>query len=66
MVAGFPNPQENEVCLTTSDSDDPEKECVFPFNHNNFTYNGCPIDQEDESKRWCSTKTDKNGDHIIG
>ena len=25
---------------------------------------GCPIDHEDNSKRWCSTKVDSNGNHI--
>ena len=25
---------------------------------------GCPIDHEDNSKRWCSTEVDSNGNHI--
>ena len=52
--------------MTTKDSDDPEKECVFPFTHDNITYLGCPFDSIDETKRWCSTKTDENGVHVIG
>merc|ERR1711936_229930 len=61
LVAAIPRPQEDdyeeeEVCLTAKDSLDPEKECVFPFTHNNITYNGCPTDPDDETKRWCSTK----------
>jgi len=55
-----------DVCLTSADSEDPEKECVFPFTFNNFTYHGCPTDPIDEKKRWCSTKTDENGVHITG
>ena len=55
---------EEEVCLTSSDSVDPEKECVFPFTYNNFTYHGCPRDPKDKTRRWCSTKTDDNGVHI--
>ena len=47
--------------MTTEDSDDPEKECVFPFTHDNITYFSCPFDSIDETKRWCSTKTDENG-----
>ena len=58
--------EEQDVCLTTSDSEAPEQECIFPFTFNNFTYYGCPTDPNDESKRWCSTKTDENGVHIPG
>ena len=68
LVAAIPRPQEDdyeeELCLTAKDSLDPEKECVFPFTHNNITYNGCPTDPDDETKRWCSTKTDENGVHV--
>ena len=49
------------VCITTSDSADPDKKCVFPFTHDGFIYNGCPIDPIDETKRWCSTKTNDKG-----
>jgi hypothetical protein len=64
LVAGLPSPQDDydeyadgEVCLTSKDSKASEKECVFPFTFNNFTYNGCPTDPTDETKtkRWCST-----------
>jgi len=58
---------ENEtVCLTTQDSKDPEKVCVLPFTHDDITHFGCPLDPDDKSKRWCSTKTDENGTHIGG
>ena len=68
LVVGVPNPQggPGEICLTTIDSHDSEKECVFPFIHDDVTYNGCPIDPIDETKRWCSTKTDENGVHVRG
>ena len=66
LVAGLPSPQgeyadeytDEEVCLTSKDSKASEKECVFPFTFNNFTYNRCPTDRTDETKtkRWCSTK----------
>ena len=58
--------EEEEVCLTSAYSEAPNTECVFPFTFKNFTYNGCPTDPNDESKRWCSTKTDENGVHITG
>ena len=54
----------NALYVKIVDSDDPEKECVFPFTHDNVTYYGCPVDPIDETKRWCSTKTDENGLHI--
>ena len=75
LVAGIPKPEDEEyedeyeeedVCLTSADSEDPGKECIFPFTFNNFTYHGCPTDPVDKSKRWCSTKTDENGNHITG
>jgi len=73
LVAGAPSPveiedeyEEEDACLTSADSEDPEKECIFPFTFNNFTYNGCPTDPLDDTKRWCSTKTDENGVHITG
>jgi len=76
LVAGLPAPQDEyadeyadeEVCLTSKDSKASEKECVFPFTFNNFTYNGCPTDPTDETKtkRWCSTKVDETGKHIAG
>ena len=37
LVAGVPKPvetdeeYEDDVCLTSADSEDPEKECIFPF-----------------------------------
>jgi len=80
LVFGIPSPVEIEddyeydqgetLCLTSKDSKDPEKECVFPFTHveedGNFTYHGCPTDPQDKTRRWCSTKTDENGVHING
>ena len=72
MAVAIPTPQEYDyeeeaVCLTSADSMDPEKECVFPFTANGTTYHGCPMDfTGDKTKRWCSTKTDENGEHIAG
>jgi len=72
LVAGIPSPLEidyeegEDACLTSKDSKAPETECIFPFTYNNFTYTGCPTDPVDQTKRWCSTKTDKNGVHIVG
>ena len=28
-------------------------------------FSGCAIDPEDETKHWCSTKVDSNGNHLI-
>ena len=58
--------EEESVCITSVDSSAPETECIFPFTFNNFTYNGCPTDPVDDSKRWCSTMTDENGIHVTG
>jgi hypothetical protein len=42
------------------------KKCVFPFTYNNVVHFGCPVDPEDSSKRWCSTRVDGNGNHVAG
>jgi len=42
---------------------------AIEFNHFSIqgeVYNGCPVDLEDTSKRWCSTRVDANGEHITG
>ena len=53
-------------CLTTSDSKDSKKPCIFPFKYDGETYFGCPPDPDVRSRRWCSTAVDNRGNHIIG
>ena len=45
---------------------DPSQKCIFPFKWDEKTYYGCPIDPNDSSKTWCSTKVDQEGNHIVG
>jgi hypothetical protein len=52
-------------CITVG-GPSPNSACIFPFNHEGNTYFGCPIDPDDSSKRWCSTQTDLNVNHVIG
>ena len=52
-------------CKTIS-GPNPKRECIFPFTFNGKQYYGCPIDPVDPSKRWCSTKVDSQGNHMIG
>ncbi|XP_059081531.1 peroxidase-like [Tigriopus californicus] len=52
-------------CSTVS-GPNPGKPCIFPFTYQGVTYKGCPIDPEDSSKRWCSTRTDRSGNHVTG
>ncbi len=54
------------TACSTIGGPNPNAACVFPFKHNDQTYFGCPIDPEDSSKRWCSTKVDANGNHLTG
>jgi len=63
---GRPQEAEEQKCTTTSDSIDPGSKCVFPFTHNGLEYVGCPPDPIDTSRRWCSTETDGNGEHVSG
>ena len=50
-------------CMTVS-GPNPGKPCVFPFIYDGRSYSGCPIDPDDSSKRWCSTKVDDKGQHV--
>ena len=53
-------------CVTESDSKVPNAPCIFPFKHKGVVYEGCPVDSSDKTRRWCSTKIDKNGKHVNG
>ena len=43
----------------------PNKRCVFPFNYNGKVYRGC-TDVDNQGTFWCSTKVDKDGNHVDG
>jgi len=38
--------------------------CKFPFKFRGDTKKGCILDSDPENKYWCSTKVDKEGNHI--
>ena len=40
------------------------KICIFPFNYQNQTYDGCTGEGEPDGRPWCSTKVTSEGDHI--
>merc|ERR1712008_72908 len=40
--------------------------CVFPFKYNGKEYQGCTVADVSDGKLWCSTSTDRNGNHIGG
>jgi len=45
------------------------KQCVFPFTFYGVTYTGCAewmYGGQYMGKRWCSTRTDSNGEHVDG
>ena len=54
------------IACQTVGGPDPYRQCVFPFRWNGKTYYGCPIDPDDSSHRWCSTKVDGYGNHVTG
>ena len=37
---------------------------MFPFTYKNVKYTGCTLEDADDGKPWCSTKTDANGEHV--
>merc|ERR1711892_1225507 len=50
------------TCITTAGD-----KCKFPFTYKNGkTYRGCTTDDMSGGKLWCSTETDKFGNHING
>ena len=51
------------VCSTVS-GPNPNQKCVLPFKHDGVTYTRCPVDPQDDSKHWCSTRVDRNGVHV--
>eukprot|EP00088_Acartia_fossae_P000995 TRINITY_DN10368_c0_g1_i1.p1 TRINITY_DN10368_c0_g1~~TRINITY_DN10368_c0_g1_i1.p1 ORF type:complete len:197 (-),score=10.30 TRINITY_DN10368_c0_g1_i1:366-956(-) len=63
--------QFNNICLT--DLSGPKngrgKKCQFPFKYDGVTYYNCAKwnwKTEHYGKHWCSTKTDRDGNHING
>merc|ERR1719219_550576 len=55
-------------CLTVGGPfpDQAGKKCIFPFTWKGVTYNGCPVDPQESTERWCSTKVDSAGNHVTG
>ena len=54
---------ENESFLDCSTTDG--KQCVFPFKYKGVVYNGC-TKTKNRNVLWCSTKTDEQGNYILG
>ena len=52
-------------CVTASDSKVPDTPCVFSFTHEGVLYEVCLTDPVNKTRRWCSTKTDENGIHVM-
>merc|ERR1719186_2584170 len=49
------------------DGPDKGKSCVFPFTFLGKTYTECAYEaSQGDNYRWCSTKVDANGNHVIG
>ncbi|CAL4059350.1 unnamed protein product, partial [Meganyctiphanes norvegica] len=40
--------------------------CQFPFIYKNITYSSCTTVDDPQDKRWCSTKTDNQNNHVSG
>jgi len=57
--------QEN-VCLTTVDSNGKGSACKLPFIYENELRSGCITDNDPEGKLWCSTLTNATNHHING
>lgn len=58
----------DEVCKTESGPDQGNS-CKFPFTHNGVTHFSCARwtwQGTNHGKYWCSTKVDRNGNHING
>ena len=53
-------------CLTNSDGPQVNKPCLFPWQLEGKWYSGCTTDNDPDGKFWCSTKLDKQLQHIGG
>jgi len=42
------------------------KRCQFPFRYREKVFASCTREFDNDNKPWCSTKTDKQGNHVIG
>ena len=63
-----PNFQQNPASssFTTTGGARTGAKCVFPFTYKDVKYTGCSLEDADDDKPWCSTKTDANGQHVSG
>ena len=59
------NPKDGGGCTTVS-GPKTGAACIFPFTYGGVSYNYCPVDPDEPSKRWCSTKVDASGTHVTG
>ena len=55
----------SELVCSTESGPTPGLPCIFPFKLDGVAYHTCKLDEKDGS-RWCSTKIDKNGQHLPG
>ena len=53
-------------CVTTGGKSGPGIKCQIPFIWKGVEYWGCPKDPYVSTETWCSTKVDRNRNHIIG
>ncbi|CAL4063177.1 unnamed protein product, partial [Meganyctiphanes norvegica] len=40
--------------------------CKFPFTYKGVSYRSCTKDGDPDGRLWCSTRTDRNGNHVGG
>jgi len=45
---------------------DDNKDCIFPFRHQNQTYAGCTANHDQAGELWCSTGVNSDGEHVAG
>ena len=56
----------SQDCKKTVKGPDPNKPCVLPFTFQNTTYEECTNRVDPKRRFWCSTKTDEDGNHVVG
>ena len=42
------------------------KKCKLPFIYQGTKYEACPQDPDDPNETWCSTRTNRKGEHVGG
>lgn len=50
--------------LVTTSGTRRQRQCIFPFKYNGACFTQCTVVGDEDGLRWCSTMTDRRGNHV--